>query len=129
MQTDEISRIPIRIQLEGLGEAEGEFVRFLAPRTVDALLRVLPLQGRVAIWKEQVYFQVPLKIGPEKATPKVVEGDIAYWPMGNALCIFMGSMQTHGPVNHVGKNLSNLEVFRKVQSGTRIRVERTSDCT
>jgi hypothetical protein len=127
MQTDEISRIPIRILLEGSGETQGEFIRFLAPRTVDALLRVLPLQGRVAIWKEQVYFQVPLKIGPEKATPQAVEGDIAYWPMGNAICIFVGSMQTHGPINHIGKNLSNLEMFRKVQSGTRIRVERTSD--
>ncbi len=129
MQTDEISRIPIRILIEGLGEAEGEFVRFLAPRTVDALLRVLPLQGRVAILKEQVYFQVQLKIGPEKATPKALEGDIAYWPMGNALCVFTGSMKTHGPVNRIGKNLSNLEIFRKVQFGTRIRVERKSDCT
>jgi len=121
---DEISRIPFRILLEGSGEVEGEFIRFLAPRTVDALLRLLPLHGRVAIWRDQVYLQVPLKMGMEKAVSKVEEGDIAYWPMGNALCIFRSAMQPHGPVNLVGKILSGLEAFRKVQSGTLIKVER-----
>jgi hypothetical protein len=125
MSRDDVSHIPFKILLEGLGEADGEFIRFLAPRTVDALLRLLPLQGRVAIWREQVYFQVPLKIGVEKGVSKVDEGDVAYWPMGNALCIFRGAMQPHGSVNLVGRILSGLELFRKVQSGTPIKAERS----
>jgi len=124
MSEDDISRIPFRVLLEGFGEAQGEFIRFLAPRTVDGLLRLLPLHGRVAIWREQVYFQVPLKMGAEKPVLKVEEGDVAYWPMGGALCIFRGAMQPHGSVNLVGKVLSGLELFRKVQSGTPIKVER-----
>ncbi len=120
----DISRIPFKVLLEGFGEAEGEFIRFLAPRTVDALLRLLPLQGRVAVWREEIYFQVPLKTGAEKAVSKVDSGDVAYWPMGNALCIFRGAMQPHGPVNLVGRIISGLELFVKVSSGTRIKVER-----
>ena len=120
---DTVSRIPIRIQFEEIGESEGEFIRFLAPRTVDSILRLLPLQGRVAIWKEQVYFQVPLKIGLEKGTKKISKGDIAYWPMGNAICIFLSVMQPQGSVNLIGKVLSGLEELRKIKSGTPIKFE------
>lgn len=124
---DTISRIPIRIMLEGIGESKSEFIRFLAPRTVDAILRLLPLQGRVAIWKEQVYFQVPLKIGQEKGTKKISPGDIAYWPMGNSICVFLSTMQPQGPMNLVGKVLSDLDIFGKVKSGTRIKFERLTN--
>ena len=37
----EISRIKIKFIIEGLGEAEGELVRFLAPRTVAAIAHYL----------------------------------------------------------------------------------------
>jgi len=124
MAREEIARIPVRIVVNGLGEAEGEFIRFLAPRTVDALLRILPLRGRVAEWRDQVYFLVPLKMGAEKAVSKVEEGEIAYWPMGAAVCVFRSAMRPHGPVSRVGRILSGLEVFRDVPSGTPIRVER-----
>ena len=38
MKTDvqaDVSHIKVKFLLEGLGEAEGELVRFLAPRTID----------------------------------------------------------------------------------------------
>ena len=47
-----VSRIKIKFLIEGLGEAEGELVRFLAPRTIDFIVRMLPLEGRVALCKE-----------------------------------------------------------------------------
>lgn len=59
----QISRIGIRFFLEGIGAATGEFVRFLAPRTVETLLRALPMDGRAAVWKEEVYFQTSVKMG------------------------------------------------------------------
>lgn len=118
------SRIPIRFVIEGLGEAEGEFVRYLAPRTVDSITRKLPMEGRAAIWKEEVYFQIPIKVGEEKAKPAVKKGTIAYWPMGSALCIFFGESQPYSPVNILGQVTKNLELFSLVKSGTKIRVER-----
>jgi hypothetical protein len=124
MQNSEISRIPISIFLEGIGEARGEFIRFLAPRTIETLIHLLPLQGRVAIWKDQYYFGVPVKSGPEKATLEPAEGDIAYWPMGNSFCIFTKQMRPHSPVNRIGKVITGLEIFRNVPSGTPIKVER-----
>jgi len=47
---------------------------------------------------------------------------MAYWPMGAALCIFYGPTEPYSPVNVVGRVTSNLELFRGIKSGTKIRV-------
>jgi hypothetical protein len=119
----EISRIKIKFILEELGEAEGELVRFLAPRTIDMIVRKLPIEGRAALWKEEVYFETPIKMGEEKAKGVVEKGTIAFWPMGSAICVFHGESQPYSPVNVLGRITKNLELFKQVKSGTKIRVE------
>jgi hypothetical protein len=120
----DVSRYRIRLVAEGVGEAEGELIRFQSPMTVEGLTKALPFEGRAARWKEEVYFETPVKMGPEKAKAKVEVGTIAYWPMGSALCVFYGPTDPYGPVNMVGRILSNLEMFRALKSGTKIRVTR-----
>ena len=120
----EISRIKIKFIIEGLGEAEGELVRFLAPRTIDTLVRKLPIEGRAALWKEEVYFETPIKMGEEKAKGTVEKGTISFWPMGSAICIFYGESQPYSPVSILGEITKNLELFSRVKSGTKIRVEK-----
>jgi len=125
MVEQSISRMPVKFLVEGFSEvAEGELIRFLAPRTVDAILKKLPVEGRAALWKEEVYFEIPVKMGEEKAKATVDKGTIAFWPMGNALCIFYGETQPYSPVNIVGKVVKNLELFARVKSGAKIRVEK-----
>jgi hypothetical protein len=124
MSEESVSRVPIRFIIENVGEAEGELVRHLAPRTVDAITKILPIEGRAAQWKEEIYFEIPLKMGDEKAKPTVETGSIAFWPMGNALCVFFGESQPYSPVNIIGKVTKNLPVFEGVKSGTRIKVEK-----
>ena len=120
----EISRIRVRFAVEGLGEAEGELVRFLAPRTVDMIVRKLPMEGRAALWKEEVYFETPIKMGEEKAKATVEKGTIAFWPMGSAICVFYGESQPYSPVSILGEITENLDVFSRVKSGMKIKVER-----
>ena len=122
-ESADISRVKVKFLIEGLGQAEGELVRFLAPRTIDYLIRKLPVEGRAALWKEEIYFEIPVKMGEEKAKPTVETGTIAFWPMGSALCVFYGTSQPYSPVNILGKITSNLEIFKQVKSGITIRVE------
>ena len=122
MSTEEVARIKVKFLIEGLGEAEGELVRFLAPRTVDTIVRKLPVEGRAALYKEEIYFEIPIKMGEEKAKPTVETGTIAFWPMGSALCVFYGKSQPYSPVSVLGKITQNLETFKQVKSGTRIKV-------
>jgi hypothetical protein len=119
----EISRVKVKFIIEGLGEAEGELVRFLAPRTIDMIVRKLPMEGRAALWKEEVYFETPIKMGEEKAKASVEAGTIAFWPMGSAICIFYGSSQPYSPVSILGSVTANLELFKQTKSGTKIRVQ------
>jgi hypothetical protein len=120
----DISSYKVRLIAESVGEAEGELVRFHSPMTVDNLARALPFEGRAARWKEEVYFETPVKMGSEKAKSKVEVGTMAYWPMGSALCVFYGPTDPYSPVNVVGKITANLEMFRSLKSGTKIRVEK-----
>jgi len=124
MPDTSVSRIPIKLLIENVGEAEGEFIRHLSPRTVYAILKTLPLEGRAALWKEEVYFEIPVAAGEEKAKPRVKKGDLAYWPMGKALCIFYGETQPYSAVNIVGQITKNLELFSKAKSGAVIKVLR-----
>jgi uncharacterized protein len=119
-----VSHVPIRFVIDGVGEAEGEIVRFSSPRTADAIIRHLPIEGMAALWQEEVYFDIPVKMGSEKAKATVEKGNLAYWPMGSAFCIFWGETQPYSPVNIVGKVTKNLELFEKVKRGTRITIEK-----
>ncbi len=119
-----VSRIPFRIVLTGLGVVGGEFIRFLAPRTVDKLLQALPFEGRASLWRDEVYFEIPVRVGGEKSVATVTSGTVAYWPMARAFCVFFGDTKPYSPVNRVGAIRGNLELFQRVTSGTRIRVER-----
>ena len=89
-------------------------------------MRKIPLEGRIAVYKEEIYFEIPVKMGEEKAKSTVEKGTIAFWPMGSALCVFFGESQPYSPVSILGKITENLEIFAEVKSGTRVRVELVS---
>ena len=120
-----VTETVIKIKIEGLGEAEGKLMRQLSPRTINAIIRSLPIEGMAAIWKEEIYFEIPVTTGTEKATAKVERGTLAYWPMGSAFCIFYGDSQPYSPVNIIGQITKNLDVFKQVKSGTRIVIQKT----
>ena len=121
---EELGRYKIVFRIPRVGEAEGELYRFKTPRTVEALMKKLPILGEALLWKEEVYFTVGIKVGREKPSSTVETGDIAYWPMGDALCVFYGKSQPYSEVNICGKILRNLDVFRKVKTGQAIILER-----
>jgi hypothetical protein len=122
--TSSVSRIPVLFALEDGGQAEGELVRFYAPKTTDALLRRMPIEGRIARWKEEVYFETDIAMGLEKPRSKVEAGTLAFWPMGSAVCIFYGQTQPYSPVNVIGIVKNGIDIFRDVAAGTKIRLEK-----
>ena len=118
VQPSEVSRPKVIFTIEGVGNALGEFHRFASPRTADALLRNLPIGGRVVRYGEEVYFQVPVKASSESPKSSVEVGSIAYWPMGVAVCVFYGPTKPYSPVNKLGRITEGLELFRTVKEGT-----------
>jgi hypothetical protein len=119
-----VSRIPVQFVLEDGRHAEGELVRFYAPKTTDALLKQLPIEGRIARWKEEVYFETHITMGLEKPKSRIQTGSIAFWPMGSAVCVFYGQTQPYSPVNVIGAVKSGIEIFKDATAGAKIRLER-----
>lgn len=60
------------------------------PETRAAIESALPLSGEAARWGDELYFETPVDVPAEDARLEVPIGAVAYWPQGNALCLFWG---------------------------------------
>jgi len=114
----------MKIVVEGVGEAKGEFVRVLAPLTVGAILGKLPLKSRAHVRGGGLSIILGIRRGAEKAVRSVKAGDIAYWPMQDSLIVYFQDSKPYGPVNKVGTVLKNLELFQNLKGGARVRIEK-----
>jgi hypothetical protein len=102
------------------------------PLTVDAISSKLPIEGKANIWGDEIYFSIPVEVGAENQSDVVQLGDIAYWPPGNALCIFFGptpaswdeEIRPVSPVNVIGRIIDDPRTFKLVSRGDRIRLDR-----
>ena len=100
--------------------------------TASAIGKALPLEARAQTWGDEIYFDIGLSAPAEKAREVVDVGDLAYWPPGQAFCIFFGptpasrgdECRAASAVNVVGKIVGDARVFTKVRSGSRVTIER-----
>lgn len=59
--------------------------------TAKLIFDALPITGRVQTWGDEIYFPIPVSASNDETSAEVVDkGAIAYWPPGNALCLFWG---------------------------------------
>jgi hypothetical protein len=73
-----------------------------------------------------------VEVGAENPKEVVKMGDLGYWPLGNAFCIFFGrtpasrgnEIRPASPVNVFARVIGDPEVFKKVRSGERVTLER-----
>ena len=101
------------------------------PETVKAFIEGLPITGRANLWGDEIYFSIPVDAPPENGKSVVELGDIAYWPPGNAFCIFFGptpmsrgdEIRPASEVNVFGRIDGDPKVFKKVRNGEEVKIE------
>jgi len=101
--------------------------------TAQKIWDALPIESRVNTWGDEIYFSIPVDVGLENAKAVVSEGDLGYWPPGNAFCIFFGptpasqgdEIRPASPVNIFGKIIGDPKAFKKARSGAKIIVEKS----
>lgn len=101
-------------------------------KTAKAIWEALPLSAKAETWGDEIYFSIPLNLKEEEPRDVVELGDLGYWPPGQAFCIFFGptpssrgnEIRPASVVNVFGRLVGDPKVFKKVRSGTTVRVTR-----
>lgn len=92
--------------------------------TAEELWKQLPIEGQVNTWGDEIYFEIPVNMPQEPDAREVVEvGELGYWPVGKAFCIFFGPTpvstdqrpRAYSPVNIIGEILGDSQVLRSVK--------------
>jgi len=101
--------------------------------TAQQIWRALPIEGKANRWGDEIYFEIPVKASQEPDAREQVEvGELGYWPVGHAFCIFFGPTpvstderpRAYSPVNILGRVTGDATQFRAVKEGTRVRIIR-----
>ena len=83
-----------------------------SPKTVQTILDNLPVEINITKWGDELYTEkTHISANEENAKREVDYLDVAYWPEGNALCLFYGptpisrdgQILAYSPVNIVGR--------------------------
>lgn len=101
--------------------------------TADLLWEALPLEASANTWGDEIYFRITVQADEEDGASDVVDmGAVAYWPPGQALCLFFGrtpasrgdEIRAASAVNVMGTIDGDATVLKQVRSGTRVVVEK-----
>lgn len=101
-------------------------------KTAQAIWDALPIRAQANTWGDEVYFEIPVRMGTEKGQAVVDKGDLGYWAPGHAFCIFFGltpasrgeEIRPASPVTVVGRVRGDATVFRRVRDGEEVILER-----
>jgi hypothetical protein len=102
--------------------------------TAQQIALALPIEGRANVWGDEIYFEIPVIAGQEPdARAEVEVGELGYWPVGHAFCIFFGPTpasiderpRAYSPVNILGRVLGDATKFRGVSNGVVVRIEKS----
>ena len=103
--------------------------------TAQAIWDALPIDARASTWGDEVYFGIPVEAAQaDDARAEVSVGELGYWPVGRAFCIFFGPTpastgkepRAASPVNPIGRVLGDATEFGKVRAGTVVKLSRAS---
>ena len=104
-----------------------------SPKTVKAILDNLPIEVKINRWGDELYTdKTPIVAEEENAQSVVNELDVAYWPEGNALCLFYGpapiskshdEILPYSTVNIVGKIVSKEDILDEIKDGSTIVIK------
>ena len=90
-----------------------------------------PYQAQAQLYGEEVYFSIPIRLEQETPVSTVEIGDIAYWPPGQAICLFFGPtpdsagdlIKPASDVTIIGKMKGDLSLLKEVQAGDIVTVQ------
>lgn len=103
--------------------------------TSRAIYEALPIRANGQRWGGEIYFSINVSFELEEGSRDVVEeGELAYWPPGQAFCIFFGAtpassgdeIRAASAVNVIGKLKGDLSGLWGIADGAEVAIEKAS---
>ena len=99
--------------------------------TAELIWNALPIEASGSTWGDEIYFRTSIEDQERDSQDVVDMGDVAFWPPGQALCLFFGptpmsrgdEIRPASAVNVVGKIEGDPTALKSVPSGSRVLVE------
>lgn len=96
------------------------------------LYDVLPLEREINVWGGELFFSVPVDCELENGRKIMEVGEVAFWPEGNAFCVFFGRTpastmskpEAYSPVTPIGRVLGEVSTMSDLSDRTRVTLER-----
>ncbi len=81
--------------------------------TAAAIAQALPLEANVNRWGDELYFTIPVQVAEAPGARQDMRvGELAYWPVGAAFCIFFGP--TPASTGAAPRAYSNVNPFGRI---------------
>ncbi len=98
--------------------------------TANAIWLAAPFDSTTNAWGDEIYFEVPVKNKLENGKKVLEAGEVAYWPEGQALCVFFGPTpiskgkqpEAISEVSPVGKLVGDPRAFEVVGDRRKVMV-------
>lgn len=117
-----VSRIDCVASFIAGGRAKVSLYRHFSPLSINAIMRILPVDSRVNIQPGMRCLFTPLKVGVEKPRMSFLRGDVALLASGGLICIFVQEVRSNRPLNPLGKVDEGIELFEGMRQGDTIRL-------
>ena len=104
-----------------------------SPNTIKAILDGLPIKVKINRWGDELYTdKTPISAKEENSQSVVYLLDVAYWPEGNAICLFLGptpiskesnKILPYSPVNIICKIITSScihDILDEVEKSTTV---------
>ena len=100
--------------------------------TAAVIWDALPISASGNTWGDEIYFRIPVGAEGSNLNEVVELGDLAFWPPGNAFCIFYGptpasrgdEIRAASGVEVVGRIVGDATQLRQVSAGVEVTILR-----
>lgn len=118
MSAGSVSKIDLVLSLKGKAQCNVEIKRHLAPKTVGAIVRALPLEGNARlIGNSMAFMDSSLNAGGEKLRTRFKKGEVGFMASNGSICFFLEDISETKAMTFVGNVTSNLDALKDVKPG------------
>jgi len=100
-------------------------IKIDSSQLADLVWERLPIEASANLWGDEIYFETDLDNQANELQQSVELGDVAFWPPGQAICLFYGQtpmstpdeIRPASPVAVFGKLLDDPKLLKMVKLG------------